>query len=300
MKNSIVVVGSSNTDMVVIADHLPAPGETILARKFLMNPGGKGANQAVAAARLGGNVIFIARTGADIFGSRSMELFESEGIQSQFITEDPENPSGIALITVDKNGENSIVVASGCNAALSSEDVMNASESIQSAAVLLLQLEIPLTTVETAIDLAASASVPVILNPAPACLLPASLLSKVFILTPNESEAEMLTGICIQDKKSAEEAAQKLLEMGVKNVIITMGADGALFCNADLSVLIKAPVVKAVDTTAAGDVFNGALAVALAEGKEIMPSIEFACCAASISVTRLGAQASAPCRSELK
>lgn len=299
MKNSIVVVGSSNTDMVVLADHLPAPGETILAGKFLMNPGGKGANQAVAAARLGGNVIFVARTGADIFGKRSLELFQGEGIQTRFIKEDVENPSGTALITVDKNGENTIVVASGANGALSREDVLSASESIQSAAVLLLQLEIPLSTVEYAIELANAASVPIILNPAPACSLPSSLLSKISILTPNESEVEMLTGIRIQDEQSAANAAKDLLDMGVGHVIITMGAQGAFLHGAHEHILIRAPVVRALDTTAAGDVFNGALAVALAERMGMKEAVDFACRAASISVTRLGAQASAPYRNEL-
>ncbi|HEX4851913.1 MAG TPA: ribokinase, partial [Puia sp.] len=211
----------------------------------------------------------------------------------------PENPSGTALITVDKNGENTIVVASGSNAALSKEDVSVAVDVIQSASAVLLQLEIPLETVEYTIDLAAAAAVPIILNPAPARPLQPSLLSKVSILTPNESEAELLTGIHVYDEASAKAAAEKLMDLGIKHVIITMGSQGAFVCSPIEFQMVKAPVVRALDTTAAGDVFNGALAVALAEQKGLAEAIDFACRAASISVTRLGAQASAPYRNEL-
>lgn len=299
MKPSLVVVGSTNTDMVIISNHLPAAGETILGGDFFMNPGGKGANQAVAAQRLGGNVTFIAKTGNDIFGRQSLQLFRDEGIDTELMVIDPVHPSGVALITLDKKGENTIVVASGANATLSLDDVGRASQAINNAGLIVMQLEIPIETVEYVADLAKSANVPVILNPAPACDLPASLLSKISILTPNEKEAEMLTGIAITDIASAKEAAQVLRAKGVETVIITLGSKGAFLCTEDTSELVKSPVVHAVDTTAAGDVFNGALAVALSEKQSLREATNFACHAAALSVTKLGAQASAPFRQEV-
>ena len=300
MKNSaIIVVGSSNTDMVVRTDHLPGPGETILGGEFFMNPGGKGANQAVAAARLGGTVIFITRVGDDIFGKKAVELFKQEGIDTAHVITDHQNPSGIALITVDKHGENCIVVASGANAALKSSDLQKLSQIIQEAAVVLVQLEIPLDTVEYVIEQASIANKKIILNPAPARELPDKLLKKLSIITPNETEAEMLTGIRIRDFATAEMAAKKLRERGVQTVIITLGEQGALVLHEDKCSLSPSPKVKAVDTTAAGDVFNGALAVALSESKSVADAVRFACNAASISVTRLGAQSSAPYKNEL-
>jgi len=300
MKNSpIVVIGSSNTDMVVQTEHLPRPGETILGGKFFMNPGGKGANQAVAAARLGGTVIFIARTGDDIFGKQSVELFKQEGIDTSHIITDTNNPSGIALITVDKQGENCIVVASGANAALEPSDIDKIKQVIQEAGIVLVQLEIPLDTVEFVIEQASSANRKLILNPAPARGLPDNILKKISIITPNETEAEMLTGIKIKDFATAEKAAKKLKDRGVETVIITLGAEGALILHENECLLNPSPVVQAVDTTAAGDVFNGALAVALSENKSIAEAVQFACKAASISVTRLGAQSSAPYKNEL-
>lgn len=295
---SIVVVGSSNTDMVTTTDHLPEPGETILGEKFFINPGGKGANQAVAASRLGGTVIFIAKIGDDIFGRQSLQLFREEGIDTAHIISDHENPSGIALITVDKHGENCIVVAPGSNAALVPADIDNAKTIIEQASVVLLQLEIPISTVQYVINIAAAAHVPVILNPAPACALPDSILSHVSIITPNEKEAGMLTGIHIKDEITATQAAKKLKEKGIKTVIITLGQQGALVYHDDECIIVPAPVVRAVDTTAAGDVFNGALAVALSEKKSMAYAVGYACKAASISVTRLGAQSSAPYKNE--
>jgi len=298
-KSSIVVVGSSNTDMVVVSDHLPGAGETVLGGRFFMNPGGKGANQAVAAARLGGTVTFIAKTGNDIFGKQSLQLLHAEGINTSYILVDNENPSGIALITVNRDGENCIVVASGSNAALSVSDLAALKEIIQRANTVLLQLEIPLSTVEFVAATAKAAGVKVILNPAPATHLPDQLLKNVDIITPNETEAEILTGIPIIDEVSATLAAEKLKGKGIKTVIITMGAQGALLLNDECCKIIPSISVKAVDTTAAGDVFNGALAVALSENNSISDAISFACKAAAISVTRLGAQASAPYEHEI-
>jgi len=298
--SSIVVIGSTNTDMVIMSDHLPAPGETILGGNFFMNPGGKGANQAVAAQRLGGNVTFIAKTGNDIFGERSVRLFKEEGINTDFLLTDPVNPSGVALITIDKNAENTIVVASGANATLSSADIEPATAVIKNAAIVLMQLEIPLDTVLYAAEIAATNGAKVILNPAPACPLPDALFQHISIITPNETEAEMLSGIRVTDIESARTAAMALRNKGVDTVIITLGAKGAFISNADMEMLMPSPVVKAVDTTAAGDVFNGALAVALAEGWALANAVNFGCRAAAISVTRLGAQAAAPYRHEIK
>lgn len=297
---SIVVIGSSNTDMVIKTDHLPAPGETILGGNFFMNPGGKGANQAVAAKRLGGNVTFIAKTGNDLFGQGALRLFREEGINTDHILIDPLQPSGVALITVDEKAENTIVVASGANAHLFPADLGQATETIQGAGLILMQLEIPLMTVRYVAELAAQHHCKVILNPAPACALPADLLQHISIITPNETEAEMLTGVCVTDLDSARVAAMIMRNAGVETVIITLGAKGAFISTAEMELLVPAPVVQAVDTTAAGDVFNGALAVALAEGASLPEAVDFGCRAAAISVTRLGAQAAAPYRHEVK
>ena len=294
MKPYILVVGSSNTDMVIKADHLPMPGETILGGTFFMNPGGKGANQAVAAARLNGAVTFICKTGNDIFGRQSLQLFEEEGINTSFILSDPKHPSGVALITVDKNAENCIVVASGANACLLPQDLVNAHALIAGATIVLMQLEIPIETVAYVTGIAAAAGVTVVLNPAPAREIPAELMRHISVLTPNKTEAEMLSGITIIDRESAAVAARAIRNKGVDTVIITLGSEGALVVTDTLVEMIHAPKVQAVDTTAAGDVFNGALAVALSENKPILDAVAFACKAASISVTRMGAQASAP------
>lgn len=295
----IVVIGSSNTDMVIKSKKLPMPGETILGGAFLMNPGGKGANQAVAAARLGGNVTFVTKTGNDIFGSETLQLFNKEGINSKYCIIDNENRSGVALINVDENGENCIVVAPGSNGTLTPEDINNDIFTTNPADLLLMQLEIPLETVVYAAKRAADNGNRIILNPAPAQNLPDELLRCLYLITPNETEAEMLTGIKVTDSVTAEKASRSLKEKGVLNVIITMGKSGAYLSSGIISKIIPGVQVKAIDTTAAGDVFNGAIAVAVAEGKELEEAIIFANKAAAISVTRMGAQASAPFRKEL-
>jgi ribokinase len=299
MKPYIVVVGSSNTDMVIKAARLPAPGETVLGGTFMMNAGGKGANQAVAAARLGGNVAFIAKTGEDIFGKQAIELFKQEGIDTGYIISDAENPSGVALITVDAHGENCIVVASGANAALTPADLQPAKHIIEKTALILVQLEIPLETVGYVVALAAAKNVKVVLNPAPACSLPDALLRNISIITPNETEATLLTGIKVTGRESAEAAARVLSAKGIETVIVTMGAEGALLLHKGVCDFFAAPVCNAVDTTAAGDVFNGALVVSLFNGQSILEAVPFAIRAASISVCRMGAQASAPYLHEL-
>ncbi len=298
-QSSIVIIGSSNTDMVIKSSHLPAPGETILGGTFFMNAGGKGANQAVASARLGGQIIFITKVGEDIFGKQTVDLLKKESIDTSTILTDKNLPSGIALITVDEKGENCIAVASGANAALSQDDIKKFETNIESASIVLMQLETPVETIEYAASVAAKNNIKIILNPAPARLLSDSLLKNISIITPNEKEAEMLTGIVVHDISSAEKAALVLHKKGIDTVIITLGARGALLFDKEKFSLIDSPKVMAIDTTAAGDVFNGALAVALSENKTMIDAVKFACTAASISVTRLGAQSSAPYRKEI-
>lgn len=297
--HNILVVGSSNTDMVIKTNHLPRPGETVLGGTFFMNPGGKGANQAVAIARLGGMVSFICKTGSDIFGHQSQQLFEEEGIDTSYIFSDPKNPSGVALITVDSHAENCIVVASGANANLLPSDLEKAEEAIEQAELILMQLEIPMDTVEFVAETARKRNKRVILNPAPAQPLSAVLLSRLYMITPNETEAEMISGVMITDEVSAREAAQVIRKMGVENVIITLGSKGALVYSDHMVELVPAVQVEAIDTTAAGDVFNGALTVALSEGRDLKEAVGFACKASAISVTRVGAQSSAPYRNEV-
>ena len=301
MKNPhILVVGSSNTDMIIKLDRIPRPGETLLGGAFVTAAGGKGANQAVGAARAGGKVTFIARVGQDMFGDQAVAGFIKDGIVVDHVTRDKTNPSGVALIFVGKDGENSIAVAGGANAKLSPADVRKAKAAIAGASVLVMQLETPLESVQAAADLAAKAGVRVILNPAPAQPLPDKLLKCVSILTPNETEAELLTGIAVTDTASAAVAAAKLRARGVQTVIITLGARGAFVATENGGQLVPGFKVKAVDTTAAGDIFNGALAVALGEGKPLKQAVRFANAAAAISVTRLGAQLSAPARREIE
>jgi ribokinase len=298
--NRIAVIGSSNTDMVIKTSKLPVPGETILGGKFFMNPGGKGANQAVAAARLGGKVTFIAKTGDDVFGKQALQIFEAENINTDYLVTDMEHPSGVALITVDAKGENCIVVAPGSNSYLTQQDIEKAREELLRSDIVLLQLEIPLDTVAYAANLAFDAGKKVILNPAPAAQVTDELLSKLYMITPNETEAELISGIPVKDTESATLAAQNLFDRGVKVVIITLGSKGALLYADGKAKLIPAPKVDAIDTTAAGDVFNGAIAVGISENLELEKAVEFACKAAAISVTRMGAQASAPYWKEIK
>lgn len=299
IKRRIVVIGSTNMDMVVKATHIPVPGETVLGGAFLMNPGGKGANQAVSVARLGGEVTFISKVGNDVFGKQSTQAFEEEGIDISGVLEDNDAPSGVALITVDESGENSIVVASGANLNLSPQDVETYLEKTSDVEIILMQLEIPMDTVKFTARYALAHGIKVILNPAPSNPLVQELFHMIDIITPNSNEAEMLTGIAVKDVVSAKAAAEYLYSQGVKNVAITLGAKGAVLLNEQGFYEIPATKVDAIDTTAAGDVFNGALAVAVAEGKDLLASVRFACQAASITATRMGAQSSIPYRKEL-
>ena len=265
-----------------------------------MNAGGKGANQAVATARLGGNVAFICKTGNDIFGQQAVQLFQKEGIDTSCLFTDTENPSGVALIMVDEQAENCIAVASGANACLTPEDIASVAQAIEEAEYVLMQLEIPMETVEYVAEIAFRKNKKVILNPAPAQSLSKELLQHTYAITPNETEAEIISGIKITDRQSATEAARTIANLGVTHVIITLGSKGALLYTESQAIVVPAHKVDAVDTTAAGDVFNGAFTLALSEGRDLAEAVRFACKASAISVTRIGAQASAPYREEIE
>ena len=295
----IIVIGSSNVDMVVRTSHLPAPGETILGGEFFMNQGGKGANQAVAIKRLGGNLIFMAKLGNDVLGRQSVGYFKKEGIDTRYIALDEDSASGVALISVDDHAENSIVVASGANMLLNEQDVDKMLEEMCEGHILLMQLEIPLQTVEYAARKAFGKGVKVVLNPAPARSLPKELFRHLYMVTPNRIEAEMLTGIKIANDADVEKVAEEICAMGVKNVIITLGSKGCLIREEGVSYRIDAFKVEPVDTTAAGDTFNGALCVGLSEGMDLKQAAVMASKASSIAVTRMGAQSSIPYREEL-
>ena len=296
--SKIVVIGSSNTDMVVQSERLPRPGESVLGGDFMMAGGGKGANQAVAVARMGHKVVFSAALGNDIFGDAALNSYQNFGIDTTYIVR-KDIPSGVALIMVDSKGQNCISVALGANNALTIEDVLPALESVESGDIVLLQLEIPMATVEAAVEAAAAKGARVVLNPAPAAPVSEQVLSNLYLITPNQTEAQTLTGVEVADEASACEAAQILCARGVERVVITMGGSGAYLYENGKGVIVPARMVDAIDTTAAGDVYNGALCAALAEGKSLEQALAFATKASAISVTRAGAQPSVPSREEV-
>lgn len=290
----VLVIGSSNTDLIVRSETMPGPGQTIMADTFVTLPGGKGANQAVAAARSGAHVSFVARIGRDAFGSDALRCLEAEGIDTTRVMRDPDLPSGIASILVDARGENAIAVVPGANAALSPVQIDAARSLFDHASACLLQLETPLPTVLHAVGIARDRGVPVILNPAPARNLPDRLLNGLFLLTPNETETEILTGVRPDTERAARRAADVLIARGVDNVIITLGARGALLATGGNAMLVPAPGVDVRDTTGAGDAFNGALAAALCAARSLPDAVAFANCAGALAVTRIGAQAALP------
>jgi len=300
MRAKIAVVGSLNIDLVVCTPHMPVPGETVIGGDFRTIPGGKGANQAVAAARLGAEVAMIGRVGDDDFGRAQLRNLGELGIDATHVIVDPEAATGIALITLDASGQNSIVLASGANMRLTKEDINTARGIILQSDVLVLQLESPLAAVAYAIDMAHAKGVEVILNPAPAQPLAKETLAKVDYLIPNESETALLTGIEVADMDSAKVAAERLRGEGVGVVILTLGDRGAFLVSATESVHIPGYEVAVVDTTAAGDAFVGGFAVALAQGQNLAQAVRYANAAGALAVTRLGAQPSLPTRREVE
>lgn len=297
-QKSILVIGSSNTDMTAKTAELPRPGETVLGGVFTMGAGGKGANQAVAAQRLGGKVKFICKVGKDMFGDNSIAQYEKEGLDTSGILRS-NLPSGVALIYVDSHAENCIVVASGANGDLTEEDIEKSRKDLENCDILLLQLESPIPSVLKAAKIAHQAGKTVVLNPAPACPLPEELFRSIDLFIPNETELSTFSGIEVKDVESAEKAAAAMQAKGVGKLIVTMGSKGALICEGGPSVFVPAHKVKAVDTTAAGDTFCGALCVAISEGKSLKEAAEFACAASALTVQKMGAQNSIPYRKDL-
>lgn len=295
---SILVIGSSNTDMTAKTQELPRPGETVLGGVFTMGAGGKGANQAVAAQRLGGRVKFICKVGRDMFGDNAIAHYNNEGLDTSGILRS-DLPSGVALIYVDSHAENCIVVASGANGDLSEQDIEASKEAIKSCGILLLQLESPIPSVLKAAKMAHEAGATVVLNPAPACPLPEELFRYIDLFIPNETELSTFSGLPVEDAQSAEKAAKAMQQKGVGKLIVTMGSKGALICDGGQPVFVPAHKVKAVDTTAAGDTFCGALCVAISEGKSLKEAAEFACAASALTVQKMGAQNSIPFRKDI-
>ena len=299
MSKKIVVVGSSNTDMVVKVPHIPAPGETVMGSELLTIPGGKGANQAVGAARAGGDVVFIACVSDDTFGTESIENYKKDGIDTSYIKVKPGMHSGVALINVAADGENSIAVAPGANSHLLPEDITRARDAFAGAGAVLVQLEIPMETVSAVAEIAEEIGIPMILNPAPGAKLSRDLLKRISVITPNETEAALLTGTGKVNDDTIPVMAKELYDLGIETVVLTLGSRGVYLLNSEFQGMIPGYRVKAVDTTAAGDVFNGALACALSANKPVREAIDFAQRAAAISVTRMGAQPSAPYLKEI-
>lgn len=290
----ILVVGSINMDLVVRVSHVPAPGETVLGGDFETFPGGKGANQAVAAARMGGEVTMVGRVGNDDFGTTLIHGLVDNKVKTTRVTKDSTARTGIAMIAVADDGENMIVVASGANMQVSVEDINKARELMRESDVLLLQLELPVEVVSAAVDMAKAHGVTVVLNPAPAQSLSKALLANIDVITPNENELLILSG-----EQDLETGIQTLREWGMKSLVVTLGAQGARVVTGETDQHLPAHEVTAMDTTAAGDAFNGALAVALAEGKPLLEAVKHGMAAGALATTRRGAQPSLPTREEM-
>lgn len=294
----IIVVGSSNVDLTARVRRLPSPGETVGGATLLKVNGGKGANQAVAAARMGADVVFLTCLGNDASGEMLSSQFAADGIDTSFIKLSA-TPTGTALIFVDDNAQNCIAVAPGSNNDLLPDDIDVARSCMEDTGFMLIQLEIPMSTVVHSVELADSMGIKTVLNPAPINPIPEELFRHIWLITPNQIEAEQLTGVRVESEEDARKAASVLFARGVKNAIITMGCKGSLVCTPEETIYVPARKVQAIDTTGAGDVYNGALVAALSEGKPLSEAAMIATIAASISVTRMGAQTSAPYRSEI-
>lgn len=301
-KDRIVVVGSANMDMVISAAHFPQPGETLTGYGFMTNHGGKGANQAVAAARLGADVSFIGKVGNDDFGRATIEMMRKEGIDVSALTVTEEAPTGVALITTIPSGENTIIIEPGANAKLTPEDIDNAGGLFSRAAIVLMQLETPVNTLARTAAMAKQQGAIVVLNPAPAPTepLPAELLQNVDLLIPNETEAATISGMAVETETDIPGAMEKLQALGIQRVIVTLGSKGACTSIGGKLTAVPSEKVEAVDTTAAGDTFCGALCTALLQGKELTEAMQYGCKAAAVSVTRRGAQMSMPYKNEIE
>jgi ribokinase len=296
----ILVIGSYNVGLTVIGPKIPRPGETIMGTDFDMGPGGKGSNQAITVARLGGDVTFLAKIGGDIFGKDAMALFRREGIDTSYVTVDEATHTGAGIIFVDERGQNAIGVAPGANYRLSTDDLETCLDLFEQCDILLIQLEIPLPVVYRAVSMASAAGATVILNPAPAQKLDPEFLPMIDILTPNETEAEILSGTTVSDRKSAVEAGRVLLSLGIESVIVTLGSDGAMLVSKEERGHFPSYEVDAVDTTGAGDAFNGGLAYSLATGRSLKESIDFASRVAALSVTKVGVVPGLPRMQDIK
>lgn len=298
--NKVVVVGSANTDLTVKADRLPRPGETVSGGEFMVSYGGKGANQALAALKAGAQVTFLAKIGTDAYGNLLYEHLVHSGFPAEGLLRDPEAPAGVALIAIDNAGHNQIVVAPGSNGRFTVEDLQTVESLFQDASLLLTELEIPMPTVEYALRLAKERGMTTILNPAPFAPLPEAIYSYIDILTPNETEAEDLTGIKVHTLDDAKKAASILRSRGCSMVIITLGAQGALLSQGETLEHFPAFPVKAIDSVAAGDAFNGALAAALTAHQPFHAALRFANAAGALCTTRRGAQESLPTKEEIE
>ena len=298
MKN-ICVIGSLNMDLVVNVDTMPKPGQTIIGSNFKEVPGGKGANQAVAMARLNGNVSMIGKVGEDGFGQTLINSLKNDKVDTTYI-QTAKGATGVALITVDKNAQNSIVVSPGANFEVKEEDLDNNIEAIKNSDIVVLQLETPLNTIKYALNKAKELNKYTILNPAPAVKLDDEIIKNVDLLTPNETELEIISGVSIETEEDIQKAAQIMIEKGVKELIVTLGSKGSLYINKEKSMFKKAYKVEAVDTTAAGDSYTGALAVALSQDKNIEDAMDFASKVGALSVLKEGAQSSLPTLEDVK
>lgn len=292
MKN-ICVIGSLNMDLVVNVDKMPKPGQTIIGSNFKEVPGGKGANQAVAMARLNGNVSMIGKVGEDGFGQTLINSLKNDKVDTTYI-KTTKGATGVALITVDKNAQNSIVVSPGANFEVKEEDIDNNIEAIKNSDIVVLQLETPLNTIKYALKKSKELNKYTILNPAPALKLDDEIIKNVDLLTPNETELEIISGVSIETEEDIQKAAQIMIEKGVKELIVTLGSKGSLYINKEKSIFKKAYKVEAVDTTAAGDSYTAALAVALSKDQSIEEAMDFASKVGALSVLKEGAQSSLP------
>jgi ribokinase len=299
-KDKIVVFGSFVVDLTSWAKHLAIPGETVKGSSFKMGPGGKGSNQGVAASRAGADVTLVTKVGNDVFGNIALDFYKKENMNTQFVFVDQEKETGTALIMVDEHsGQNQILVVSGACDNITEQEIMKTEQLIDEASIILLQLEVNMDAIEKVIDMAHAKGKMIVLNTAPAQKLPDSLLKKVDIVTPNEIEAGILTDMKVETEEDAQKAAKVLLNKGVKSVVITMGKNGVFVMTPDRKEFVPSMKVKAVDTTGAGDAFNGGFVTALSEGKDIFEAARFGNIVGALSVTKVGTAPAMPYRAEI-